>query len=402
MTEVANSPDHPLVEVGWILIGRMGDSDLQAAMQTREKMLSYLAEIHPEFEWRMPLTRREELVQELREGPIRLLDFGATERDIRHWDFAILVTEAPLAGNEKTMPWAALSTALGAAVISTAQIDPGPSETASSNEARIAKMSHRIEALALHCLGHLTGLEHGENSASWMFDFQTLEELDQAHRFLQEQLEPMRRSLQQIADQRLEEQSDYEQVSSLSFYVHSARRNRREILQAIKKAEPWLFPMRLSRLAFAAVSALMILLMTAESWELGMSLSPQTVSFLSVICLFVTTGYVTVQQRLLVHHLPNRIREQRVIALVSMPMVVLLGIVTTFFYLFVASLVVELTLFRQSVVESWAASVEQIGFPQYLSLSAYIASVALVVGALGASLEDHRYFRHVALVDEEI
>ena len=133
MTEVANSPDHPLVEVGWILIGRMGDSDLQAAMQTREKMLSYLAEIHPEFEWRMPLTRREELVQELREGPIRLLDFGATERDIRHWDFAILVTEAPLAGNEKTMPWAALSTALGAAVISTAQIDPGPSETASSN-----------------------------------------------------------------------------------------------------------------------------------------------------------------------------------------------------------------------------------------------------------------------------
>ena len=86
------------------------------------------------------------------------------------------------------MPWAALSTALGAAVISTAQIDPGALETVRSLEDRTAKLSHRIEALALHCLGHLTGLEHEENPTSCMFDFQTVEELDQTHGFLSEQL----------------------------------------------------------------------------------------------------------------------------------------------------------------------------------------------------------------------
>ncbi|MCA9115386.1 MAG: hypothetical protein KDA79_09885 [Planctomycetaceae bacterium] len=401
-SETVAGTGRQIVEIGWVLVGRMEDADLQAALRTREQILSRLNRVFPEFEWRLPLTMHEEFFLELQERVIRLLDVAGTDRDLRHWDFAVLITETPLVGQEKATPWAALSTALGAAVISTARLDPGVSRTASDDAERTRTMAQRIETLALHCLGHLTGLEHEGSLTNCMFDFQTIEELDQSQRFEAQQLEQMRSSLREIADQRLEEQALYQRVSSASFYFRSAWVNRRELLRAILKAEPWLFPIRLSRLAFAAVSALVILLMTAESWELGMSLSGVAASSLSAICLLGTTGYIVLQQRLLVRRLPHGVQEQRVIALVSIPVIVLLGIFTTFLILFAATLTVGMTLFHRSVVENWAASVQQIGLPQYLSLAAHVASVALVIAALGASLEDQRYFRHVTLVDEEI
>lgn len=403
MSGAENKPDseREIVEIGWVVVGRMDNTDLQAAQRTRKQLLDYLRRVFPEFEWRLPTATHEEFAPDSQSRIIRLLDIAGTDRDVRHWDFAILITEAPLVGHDRPTPWAAFSTALGAAVISTARLDPGASEITSSNDDRTETMSHRIEALSLHCLGHLTGLEHEESPTNCMFDFQTVEELDQAQRVAQNQLEPMRQSLREIADQRLEEQAQYQGISSLSFYVRSAWIKRRELLRAVMKAEPWLLPIRLSRLLFAAVSALVVLLMTAESWELGMSLSGQAALLLSAICLLVATGYIIVHQRLLVRRLPHGAREQRVVALVSVPAIVLLGIFTTYLMLFAASLAAGL-MFRRSVVENWAASVEQIGLPQHLSLAAYIASVALLIAALGASLEDQQYVRHVTMVDEEI
>ena len=35
-------------------------------------------------------------------------------------------------------------------------------------------------------------------------------------------------------------------------------------------------------------------------------------------------------------------------------------------------------------------------------MSAFVASVAILIGALGASFEEQHYFRHVIFVDEEI
>ena len=394
--------DRPVVEIGWMLVGRMGPADLQAAMQARHAVRNRLAELLPEFQWRLPLVRHEEFIQEPRQHVMPLFDFAATERHLRRWDLAMLITEADLIGYERSFTLAALSTALGAAVISTFQLDPAVREPGSSDDERTAAMAARIEAIVLHCLGHFTGLQHDDAPVTTMAAIQSAEDLDASRGFSTEQQERMSRALHEIADRRLEERPEWQRASTLSFYVRSTWLNRREIVQAVFKAQPWLLPIRLSRLAAAALSAMVILLMTAESWELGMSLAPGTAVGRAALCTVATTAYVIVRQRLLVRREQRGAREQKVIANVAATSIVLWGMLTSFAGLFGLTLLVAQTVFSQSVVESWAASVQVIGWPQYLCLSAYIASVALVVGALGASFEDQQYFRHATLVDEEI
>jgi hypothetical protein len=50
----------------------------------------------------------------------------------------------------------------------------------------------------------------------------------------------------------------------------------------------------------------------------------------------------------------------------------------------------------------WAASLNgEIQAVHYVVLAAFVASLGLLIGALGASFEQHYYFRHVTYIDEE-
>jgi hypothetical protein len=54
-------------------------------------------------------------------------------------------------------------------------------------------------------------------------------------------------------------------------------------------------------------------------------------------------------------------------------------------------------------VQNWAASeANPIGADDYAVFVAFVASLGLLIGALGASFESQDYFRHITYVDEEI
>jgi hypothetical protein len=75
---------------------------------------------------------------------------------------------------------------------------------------------------------------------------------------------------------------------------------------------------------------------------------------------------------------------------------------STFLLLFGASLVGEWLLFRPSLVADWtSAPVAAPPGRPYLSMATCVASLGLVVGALGTSFEEQHHFRHVIFVDEE-
>lgn len=78
-----------IVEIGWVVAGRMDNTDLQAAHRTRKQLLDYLRGVFPEFDWRLPTATRKEFVPDLQGRTIGLLDMVGTDRDVRHWDFAV-------------------------------------------------------------------------------------------------------------------------------------------------------------------------------------------------------------------------------------------------------------------------------------------------------------------------
>lgn len=391
----------PMVEIGWILAGRFDSPDLDAVQLCREQLESQLAEVFPEFRWRMPFVHRPEATQGGRVEPVELLDCGIAERDIKHWDFTFVLTGADLRAYSKPYCLAVISRAYDCGVFSTSRIDPAVEDPRLSRQERCEVMTARLAALTLHAFGHLNGLDLSDDPGSFQFALQQSSDLDHMKSWTERERDHLNKNLQEIADQRLEESSEYQHASAVRFYLHSGWRNRREILESIRQARPWEFPYRLSRLTVAALSTTFILLMTAEAWELGMSQPIYRAVGLPLITVLVTTIYVVNRQNLLARRRP-RLSEQSTITNLSTFAIVLVGMLTTLMVLFVLAFSFSLFLFPRPLVEHWAESVPTIGWQQYVVLSLFISSFGIAIGALGASFEGQQYFRHVTYVDEEI
>lgn len=392
----------PLVEIGWILAGRFESADEAAILKCRQTLQSLLERMFPEFRWRMPIIQREHVAHDIRVEPIELLDVGVAERDIRHWDFTFVVTGADLRSYTKPYCTSVISRSYDSAVFSTSRIDPAIEAPGMARRERSEVMATRLIVLILNAFGHLNGMEHSLDVDRVQYELEESDDLDHAAFWSEEEVAILRYNLLKIADLRLEESSEYQQIPAWRFYFHSAWRNRSEIRQSIRQARPWEFPYRLSRLTVAAVSTTAILLMTAEAWELGMSQPLYRALTLPTATVLITTFYVVKRQGLLVRRRAVNVSEQTTITTVATFAIVLVGMITTLLGLFSLALAFSLVFFPRPLVEHWAESVREIGWISYVQLALFIASFGIAIGALGASFEGQNYFRHVTYVDVEI
>ena len=396
-----SSQTRRLIELGWLIVNKLGKTEFEALTRTRDQMLTALSEHFPTFHWRMPLMHRAEPLQNAHEESAMLLQEGVDERDAHHWDFVIVITRADLIGYYKPYTLGVPSRALGVAVISTSRLYA--SSLAGDKQERSDHLAQRLYALGMHLLGDLNGIQHSADSTSFMYCPQAIEELDTMQSYAPEEVKLLEKELSEVADTRLEEQSQANKAGGAGFYIKAAWVVKDDIFSAVIQAKPWQFPFRLSRLTTAAVSTLLILMMTAEAWDLGMSQKPVFIAVFSLSVLTATSIFILKRQKLLLRHGRKRLTEQAVAANVSISIVVALGMVATYLMLFLLVLLLAVSLFDPALVQSWAASLKEgVGVRHYLVLAALVASLGLTIGALGASFEGQNYFRHITYVDEEL
>lgn len=394
-------PSRPLIDIGWVLAGRLDEEDRLALRLARQKFQEKLEEQFPGFRWRMSRMARRALTEEQRRRPDQLLEVAADERDVHRWDFTFVVTDADLITFRKRFALGAPSRAFSGAVLSTARLITDVEDTDDVQRDAEVK-ARRLVALALHLLGHLAHLENDtEDAGDFMYDFHSASDLDHMQAFADEDLEHLREILAEVGDVRLEETGRF-RGRVLAFYLLAAWHQRWEIWSSIRRVQPWLFPVRLGRLTTAAASALVVLCVTAESWELGMSQSPRQVAALSFSTILALTALLLRRQRLVLVGRSREPSEQRVVADVSIVVAMLLGLTLTYALLFGTTYFLGRMLFPTALLSGWVPSlVGDIDTLRRLTFAGFAAFLGLIVGALGASFEEQTYFRHITLVDEE-
>lgn len=397
--------EKPKLDVGWVLAGRLDDADRRAAARARARMRTYLRKTFPQFDWRFPTVARREAASGPVADPVELIDHGVVERDARRWDFALVITQTELTHYFKPYALGAPSRAVGVAVASTARIDPealpaAPDDDEPSAAGRVEVLGHRLFALLMHLLGHLGDLDHAEDPSDFMFDLPSVAALDGMSGYGEAAQRAFRREMHDAADVRLEE-TEHAWQRWGAFYLRAAWHNRQDILSAIAQIRPWEFPLRFSRLTTAAASTLVVLLLTAEAWELGMSQPPLLVSVLSLLSLGGTSAYLIERQHLLSRRRAARLSEQRVVAGLSVAAAVVLGMAATYVLLFGTTLLLGASIFNTGVIEGWSGLGHAPDEAHYLTMAGFVAALGIAIGALGASFEEQGYFRHVASVDEE-
>lgn len=393
----------PPIDLGFIIAGPMDSVDQSAMDLAIGNVDSQLNSWLPGFDWKLQRLNRDEWRSGRVAEPTDLLLLAQSERDIRGLDLVWVITASELLSHYKSTCHAAIANSLDATVISTSRIDPRSNDPSATAGQRIETLSKRISVLVLHALGHWCRLDHVDEEYNIMFNIESPDDFDMVSQFSPSQIERMNLFLEAIADQRLEERKGFARTWKPLFYLRAIKENRGEIIDAIVRARPWQFPFRLGRLTTAAVSTMLVLIMTAETWDMASKQSISVVLGLIACTLTLTTGYVAVRQQLILSDGKRNPTEQIVASNVSAAAIVGVGMSVTFGLLFVLTLTACWLLFPIEVVEEWTVAVEEpLRIRHYIQLAAIVGSLGIVIGALGASFEEQHHFRHVVLVDEEI
>lgn len=440
------------IEIGMVIAGKLDLVDRQALDDAIAATGSALTQSHQSagLTFHFVKVQRRDLVSESRIEPSVLLRQAQEERDARGWDFAFVVTASELLGKySATSCFAALSRPLDAAVISTSLIDPdtngltlavamtdalpplssqkvssatdsrtidGLTDTTPSLTESIASdisvnvsqrqstLADRLTRLMLHAVGHLCGLPQVDAEDRIMSRPRSTESLDRPSRFDENELAKLQRALLEMADQRLEENAS-QPGNNVSFLVNAAWINRQEIAEAVYAARPWQFPRRLSGLTIGSVSTVMILLMTAEAWDLALTQNSVSVMTLGFVVAIATTVFVAVRQQLLIRRRHTR-SEQNVVTAASAVLIVAAGMMTTWLCLAAVGMLAANLLFSSELIVSWASLSEldphEVGVASRWLMVCFCSSIGILIGALGASFESQHYFQHVIFVDEEL
>ena len=405
----ADAPDgsvpggaQPDVILGWIQAGPLTPVQRRAVTRARARVRKRLQSELPAFEWQSPIVRRADLATgERLAEPVELLDAGAAEKELAGWDFALVITAVDLRARSRPFALAAPSNALDCGVLSLARLDPGL-RAELDDDTRADVMARRLTALALHTFGHLNGLRHTADPAALMHPPGRPADLDAMERLSEADRTELGEEVADVADPRMEETGLVHELSDAAFVVKAALLGWNDVVDGLLTIKPWRFPFQLSKLSTAAVSTLVVLVITAEAWDLGTRQPAWLVALISAGTLLGTSAYLVGRQHLLNRRHGRRRSEQRVVSNLTILLALAIGLATTYGALYVTTLALAFVLFDPEILGHWAASLDEpVALHHVLTFAGFVAALGLAVGALGASFEDETYFRHVAYVDEE-
>ena len=379
------------LEVGWIVCRPATTRLEQTAKDVLGRLRTHLDELAPGFAWQW----RESTVAPAVPGNrtfeiMSLLESGIAVLDSDGLDFAFVLTDRAVSGSQGQTICAGSSSAAGVSVIS---IDAFPSLQGPA-------LAERVCALATQLFGHMLGLETAGRDAAIIDESGNAEGQQGAGGFLPEEKPTLVAALTRAADTRVEERG---MRAGIGFYAASARENRREILRSILRVRPWLMPFKLGRLTAAAASALFVLMMTAEVWELGMSQNAATLWGLSIVSLVGTAVFVLLRQRLLMASRSQRLSEQIAVMRIAITFGVFSGMLSTYLVLFVTCFAAAQLLFPAGVAARWSVSSDAaLTWPAYVGFAAFVSALGVIIGALGASFERQGHLKQLAMLDKEI
>nr|WP_290669345.1 hypothetical protein [Ardenticatena sp.] len=370
-----------LISVGWVLASDVRDPQVLSAYEAaRHRLRTMLADQFPQFEWQMPFSERRTFLPRGALSPLDLLEIGVQEKLYRGWDYALVIVPNDLHPRYRPFVIGVPSSALEVAVLSTARL--GASAT----------LADRIVGLALHLLGHLWGLEHGDGPMRPPEDPQAIV----PQPFTSEQWETIMGRLRETADMRLEEESV--RWPRFVFYWRTLRANPRSLLADILGYAPWRIPVRLGRLTAAAAVSALFLILTAEAWEVGVNLASWVLGGATISAVLVSALFIFWGQNVNDVARETGWREQIVRTQFVLLAILLTGMLFLWLVLFLL-LIGVLWLFPREVVRSWIH--QSIDWMVLMRYAAFMATLGVLAGALGGNLEEEDELKAELYYDEE-
>lgn len=327
-------------------------------------------------------------------APLDFLRLGLSEKIERKIDFLLIVTEVDLAASRLSFALTLPSQLTNVAVISTKRLAsqlPGEESEASTTPNRLA-------ALMLYSFGRIVNLSRVQEPLNIMFDFKNVQELDQMVDFTRQQRETVVRNLPVEARERVSKTDE----GRFSFILRAIAINGRGIITGVARANPFHLVTQLPTMATAAMSVLIFLFFTPDMWDVASTVEMYQLLIFSLLAnvgatlaLYKTFAFGPILSR------DRVVSESAVVTEVVtiFSLFLTMSIVNLGFILLVY--VAIITIFPDSLMESWTTVRPATGAIAHLKLSLLVGGLALLAGSLGGRADSNALIRAVLFTNEE-
>ena len=325
-------------------------------------------------------------------APLDFLEIAMAEKLERDLPFLLIVTEVDLASSSLAYTLALPSQLTNVAVLSTRRLRP--SFWGDKPDDQVA--ARRLAALMLHAFGHLVGLEHHPAPDNVMYPLEHVEDLDAMAALSEPQLGQIARTLPREARERSARHR------KTRFVLHVLFTDAGSIARAVIRANPLRLLTCMPTMLATALSVIVVLLFSAETWDVATAVAMPQVVLFSVMCL--ASAAFVLYRAFAFDALLSRDRRvtQSGIVIIATTVLCLLLTLLVMFALFGALMYgVIVAVFPQRLMVSWPSVGEATGTLDHLKLGLFLAAMGVLAGSLGGRADSRDLVRSVLFITED-
>ena len=328
--------------------------------------------------------------------PSDFLDSATLKMAEGPYDLIVVVTDVGLMSRNHHLAYGLCSETSRVVVISTRKLllterkkDPLSLED--------EKVLTNAKFLLLHLIGHILGLKHVAAAESkLMRRFQFKNEKRTLPGFTEKEINILKEDSRKIPDRELINGNWFE---TLIFHILMTLRHPKKFITPILSNRALFLPLSLPGLATAAVAPAIILIFTAEIWDVGLGMTNSTAIFFAVVSIMLASFYLVRVQSLFLPRKEKRILTEHLAVANSVIYVsIFLACIGLFLLVGGLMMVIEIYVFPSDLMQTWPTlNKPEITLVDKIRLAVFISTVGVTTGALAGGLESRTLIRHLAL-----
>lgn len=354
-----------------------------------------------EISWFFRITETIELANEDPQRPSYFLDKASQVMVEGPFDLICLITDVSLISRTNSTEAGLLSSVSRIMGISTRNL-----QATKRNKPSLSLTGERVRLngalLFLHLTGHLLGLEHTHPRNSKIMGTENFRaEISNLPSFSTKEKTILKKKAQRTPERELQNGNFLE---TFIFHVLMTLRNPKDFFLPLLKNNAIMLPLSLPGLATAAVGPAIILIFSAEFWDVGLGMSNATAAFFAVASILFGSFYlVRVQSLFLPSKEKSVLTEHLAVTNSVIFFSVFLACIGLFIMLGALIMLIELYVFPEDLMRTWPTiDMEEITLSDRIRLAVFISTVGVTTGALAGGLESRKLIQHLALFRKKI
>jgi hypothetical protein len=393
-TDATGPPADLVVDVG-VLVTHSPGGDADALGSFAERIVGDATDelaAATGVTWRVHAAKPDPLADRAARSPSEFLDEAALHMVERPYDLVVVVTDVPVTSRgDRTVE--GLASPVGrVAVVSTRRLlQPFGPESARALDSEPVRWNGAT--LVVHLLGHILGAEHGDGGVMAPFSY------DPSRRGVPSFDADVREHLRRIAGRVPEGPIPRGRVRGLAFHALSLVRNPGTVASTLFYSRAPLIPFSLPRLSTAAVTPTLILVFSAEAWDVGLNLSNFTAALFAIGSIVAAAVHLLYVQRLTFPRERSQVITEHM-ALVNVTVFCILVLAMVGLFVLVGSIIflIELVVFPPNLMTNWPSLEDpSVGFVDLVRIGVFISTIGVLSGALAGGIENRMALRHLAL-----